>query len=88
MLGRILHDEERRLIVRDVIMAPTSGTVSERQSVKQFVAPIKSLAQSHQIAFAPQLDIFFPPDSTRAAVAADQIQRADRSLRPIGMPRF
>ena len=65
VLGRILHDQERRFVVGDVIVPAVARTVPERQPVEQLVAAVERLAQRQQIAFAGSA----MPSSLRTALA-------------------
>src|SRR6266481_8863467 len=71
--SRILHDQERRRIVGDVVMPPFAGTVPDRDPVIEIVAAVQRLAQLQEIALAAQADAELVPYSARAAVAAHEI---------------
>ena len=77
MFGRILHDQERRLVIGDVIVPPPAGPIADRQAVEQLVATEQRLPQAQQIAFAGKRDAEFLAHQARAAVAADEIGGAD-----------
>ena len=79
MLGRILHDQERRLCVGDVIVPP----LADRDALEQIVAAEQRLAELHQIGFALQFDAELAAHRAGAAVAAGEIKRAElRFLAP------
>src|ERR1700675_4315583 len=84
--GRILHDQERRRIVGDVIMAPFAGTVADRDPVVEIVAAVQRLAQLQEVALAAQADAELVPYSARAAVAAYEIGGANGCDRTGAVP--
>ncbi len=73
MLGGVLHDQEGRLVVGDVIVP----AFADRDPLIQVFAVIERLAQLQQVAFARQLDPELAPHGAAAAVAADHILRRD-----------
>src|SRR5438552_15993805 len=80
--GRILHDQERRRIVGDMVMAPFAGTVADRDALVEVVAAVHRLAQLQEGALAAQADAELVTYPARAAVAADEIggaQARDRT---------
>src|SRR5947208_4951817 len=52
--GRILHDQERRRIVGDMVMAPVAGTVADRGALVEIVGAGQRLAQLEEVALAAQ----------------------------------
>ena len=73
VLGGVLHDQLRRLVVGDVIVAALAGTIADRQPLEQLFAVVERLAQAQQIAFAAQLDAELLAHRAGAAIAADEI---------------
>src|SRR5437870_1177377 len=47
--SRILHDQERRRIVGDMVMPPFPGTVADRDALVQIVAAVQRLAQQGRL---------------------------------------
>src|SRR5256885_5506701 len=74
--SRILHDQERRRIVGDMVMPPFPGTVADRDALVEIVAAVQRLAKLQEVAFAAQTDAELVPYSARAAVAANEIAGA------------
>src|SRR5438034_1340094 len=54
--SRILHDQERRRIVGDMVMAPFAGTVADRDALVEIRAGVQRLAQLQEVALAAQTD--------------------------------
>src|SRR2546430_4593624 len=80
--SRILHDQERRRIVGDMVMVPFPGTVADRDALVEIVAAVQRLAQLQEAALAAQTDAELVPYSARAAVAAHEVggaQARDRT---------
>src|SRR5436190_8169681 len=80
--SRILHDQERRRIVGDMVMAPFAGTVGDRDALVEIFAAVQRLAQLQEVALAAQTDAELVTYPARAAVAADEIggaQARDRT---------
>ena len=75
--GGILHDQLRRLVVGDVVVAPLPGPLPIGKRVEQLVAAEQRLPQRQQVALAAQLYAELLAHRARAAVAADQIGGAD-----------
>src|SRR5947207_14434735 len=73
--GRILHDQERRRIVGDMVMAPFAGTVADRDALVEIVAAVQRLAQLQEVALAAQADAELVTYPGRAGVPADGIGR-------------
>ena len=65
--------------VGDVVVPP----LADRNALEQIVAAIQRLAQLQQIGFALQLDAELPAHRAGAAVAADEIERAQLRRRAI-----
>ena len=81
MPGRILHDQKRVLRVGDVIVA----ALADRNTLKQIVATEQRLTELHQVGFALQLDAELPAHGTAAAIAADEVVRAQRHITLFGL---
>ena len=79
--GRVLHDQERRLVVGDMIVAALAGPVADRQPLEQFVAAIQRLPQRQQIALAGQA-------RCRAPCAPGSRRRRSRPDRRRGFPWY
>src|SRR5437899_9791005 len=84
--SRILHDQERRRIVGDMVMAPFAGTVADRDALVEIVAAVQRLAQLQEVALAAQADAELVPYSARAAVAAHEIGGAQARDRTGAVP--
>src|SRR5215471_14250544 len=82
MLGGVLHDQERRPIVRDVVVAPVPGARADRNAIVQFWTEVERLIKTQEIAFAAQGDAKLLADGTAAAVASDNEPRADGEHAP------
>ena len=87
MLGRVLHDQEARPVIGDMIVPAFAGTVADRNAVEQLIAAVECLAQFQQIAFAAQRNAELLAHRAGAAVAADHIGRAHRFGRAVGIAR-
>src|SRR2546422_5462264 len=80
--SRLMHDQQRRRIVGDMVMPPFPGTVADRDALVEIVAAVQRLAQLQEVALAAQTDAELVPYSARAAVAANEIggaQARDRT---------
>ena len=74
MPRRILHDQLRRVVVGDVIVA----ALAHRDVVEQAVAGVQRLPQlQHAIFIAGELDAELVAHGARAAVAADEVVSTD-----------
>ena len=77
MPGGILHDQERRLVIGNVIMPAAARPIADRQTFEQFVAAKQRLAQLQQIAFAGKGNAELLAHRTGTAVATDEVGRAN-----------
>src|SRR5439155_20335034 len=68
--SRILHDQERRRIVSDMIVAPLAGTVGDRDALVESFAAAQRLAQLQEVGHAAQTDAALRPYSGRAPARA------------------
>ena len=82
--GRVLHDQEGRTVVGDVIVAAFPRAVAERDPVEQLVAAVERLAQPQQSALAAQRDAELLAHGARAAIAADEVGGAELENPAIG----
>ncbi len=74
MLGGVLHDHLRRVVVGDVIVP----SLADRDAVEQLLAVMQRLAQlQHPVFVAGKLDAELLAHHAGAAVAADEIGRGD-----------
>ena len=89
VLRRVLHDEKRRLTVRDVVMTSAPGTVADRNPIVQLRTEIQSLIEAREISFSPQRNPELLADGAGASVAPDEEPRPDlaRLACRIGHPR-
>ena len=71
VLGRVLHDQERRLRIDDVVVAPPAGPGIDRQAVEQVGAVVQRLLKLQQVAVAPQGNPQLAAHGAGSAVAAD-----------------
>src|SRR5262249_46094815 len=72
MTGGILHDQECRMGIGNVIMPP----FADRDAVEQIVATIKPLPQLQQIGLTLKIDAELATHIARTTVAADEILSA------------
>ena len=77
MLRRVLHDQERRLAIGDVVVTPAAWSTVDRNAVEQVGREIERLIEARQIAFAAERNTDLPPDRADATVTADDELRAD-----------
>ena len=71
--GRVLHDEEGRALVGDVVVAAFARAAVDRNSIEQLVAAVERLAQAQDVGFAAQRDAELLAHRAAAAVAAHQV---------------
>src|SRR5215831_5736693 len=77
VLRGILHDQESRAVVRDVVVTPMPGACADRNAIVQFWTEVKRLMKTQEIAFTVEADAELLADGTAAAVAAHDEPRAD-----------
>ena len=82
MSGGILHDQLGRAVVGHVIVA----ALADGDALKELVAAIERLAQLQDVALTAQRDAKLLAHDARAAVAADEIARADLRRRAGAAP--
>src|SRR6185436_7542294 len=78
---RVLHDEESRALVGDVVVAAVARAVADWNALVKLVAAIERLAQAQDVGLATQLDAELPAHRAAAAVAADQVLGSNLPLR-------
>src|SRR5450631_1244509 len=87
MLGRILYDQERRPVVRNVIVAP----FADWYFLVEVLAIEQRLAKLEEICLAAELDAELLANGAGATVAADEIARPnflDRAVQPSHRYRY